>query len=711
MKTLKTNFLIALCTIVMCIAGIAGFLWTSIPFKTVQADKTYTITTDKTTYTIEEKITVTVSSAEGALSKSDYVAIFAEDDLYMIMYYYPAEGITDGFIAGGGDGITIHQPEKAKLEPGNYKIVLLPGDKPAYPSDNFEESNIVAETEIVIKNYDPPAVPTSVTFTPATVQRYAGSAEGTLTIIGSGATEYIAYWADENGPIEGYGAFPSIFPDGNGKGVYKTNNCTLIPNNADRIIVYASYKGVLSQSFATGMLPENRIKYDFGTPLYEFQVISDIHQTELAFVTSTKNFDIALADIKANSPNSIGVFINGDIADNGTVANYQFYLDKISKADLPFGVYASIGNHDWYQHTDAYFKQYANPTLGPQEKVYFDFWAEGAHFIFLGGDAEKDEAILSQEQLDWFKQKLEENRDSDRPIYVFLHQGLGYTVAGTFGDTHAWTETIVQGDELREILKDYPEVVMFSSHTHQTMNDIHSSMHEKGNNLPTIFNTAAVISNSVGIGQSAVTGAQGLYLTVYEDVISVQGRDFLNGEWIPAAQFYVDLANHTYDGDCDDSCNDCGAPRNAPHNFSTDWTADESGHWHICNDCQTSSSVQAHELSAWVKNDISHYKECSVCGEKVSQEEHVFGEWVIIKEATTSSTGTREKTCVCGKRIEETIPKLGQSSATSSDNSSNNSSDDSSTTGSGCNSLINVSSIPIAFAFGACVFAIKKKKE
>ena len=41
-------------------------------------------------------------------------------------------------------------------------------------------------------------------------------------------------------------------------------------------------------------------------------------------------------------------------------------------------------------------------------------------------------AYLSDEQLNWFREKLAEKRDENRPIYVFLHQGLIDTVAGTY---------------------------------------------------------------------------------------------------------------------------------------------------------------------------------------------------------------------------------------------------------------------------------------
>lgn len=39
---------------------------------------------------------------------------------------------------------------------------------------------------------------------------------------------------------------------------------------------------------------------------------------------------------------------------------------------------------------------------------------------------------------------------------------------------------------------------------------------------------------------------------------------------------------HTYDGDCDESCNVCGAIRTIRHAFTDEWKIDELVHWHEC---------------------------------------------------------------------------------------------------------------------------------
>ena len=56
---------------------------------------------------------------------------------------------------------------------------------------------------------------------------------------------------------------------------------------------------------------------------------------------------------------------------------------------------------------------------------------------------------------------------------------------------------------------------------------------------------------------------------------------------------------------------------------------------------------------------------CLDCGTKIAGGEiipathvHSYGQWVVTREATADAEGSREKTCACGEKIVEPIPKL-----------------------------------------------------
>ena len=56
---------------------------------------------------------------------------------------------------------------------------------------------------------------------------------------------------------------------------------------------------------------------------------------------------------------------------------------------------------------------------------------------------------------------------------------------------------------------------------------------------------------------------------------------------------YGELLPHTYDSDCDDSCNACRAEREAPHSFGELWQTDSEKHWQTCS-CGAKGSTGNH---------------------------------------------------------------------------------------------------------------------
>lgn len=85
----------------------------------------------------------------------------------------------------------------------------------------------------------------------------------------------------------------------------------------------------------------------------------------------------------------------------------------------------------------------------------------------------------------------------------------------------------------------------------------------------------------------------------------------------------IETKGHTYDNSCDTTCNDCGAVRTTEHRFSTAWTKDGSGHWHVCSICGAKSDKLDHTY------DNVCATTCSTCKYKRSVEH------VLSKEYTT----------------------------------------------------------------------------
>ena len=188
------------------------------------------------------------------------------------------------------------------------------------------------------------------------------------------------------------------------------------------------------------------------------------------------------------------------------------------------------------------------PDRTAPDSQHYDFWLNGYHYIILGNDAitsDKLSSTFTNETMDWLRAKLEEDRDANRPTFVFHHQPIAGTVAGSLGDFTNGAFTGLWGDNatrIKNVLKDFPEVILFSAHQHISLG-YPQTMHERTDSLPTIFNTAsasqaATIRDTI---KQKGNGSEGYYLYVYEDKIIVRGRNFATGEWIPSAQFYVDF--------------------------------------------------------------------------------------------------------------------------------------------------------------------------
>ncbi len=114
------------------------------------------------------------------------------------------------------------------------------------------------------------------------------------------------------------------------------------------------------------------------------------------------------------------------------------------------------------------------------------------------------------------------------------------------------------------------------------------------------------------------------------------------------------LTTHTFDSDCDDTCNVCGEYRVPHHKYGESWSSDSSGHWHECSACgdrreegdhtpgaaATEFSPQVCTTCGYViKNALGHTHDyagsytydqrghwyaCSGCEEKKNYAEHFF---------------------------------------------------------------------------------------
>lgn len=116
------------------------------------------------------------------------------------------------------------------------------------------------------------------------------------------------------------------------------------------------------------------------------------------------------------------------------------------------------------------------------------------------------------------------------------------------------------------------------------------------------------------------------------------------------------LTTHTYDNDCDDTCNVCEEKREVEHKFYNYYTYNSTYHWYTCQICKTTKGKELHvpgpaptedkgqvcldckyELQPklkhkheykegdWHSDEKGHWHECDDCGVEVDFDSHTYG--------------------------------------------------------------------------------------
>lgn len=126
-----------------------------------------------------------------------------------------------------------------------------------------------------------------------------------------------------------------------------------------------------------------------------------------------------------------------------------------------------------------------------------------------------------------------EGKDAARPAFVFLHQPLKDTVAGSYGSQRWYGVT--QDEALKEVLSKHRHAILFTGHTHWELGSL-NTMYDGHDRLPIMFNAASVAYLWTDEDERK-EGSQGLFVEVYANRVIVRGRDFASGVWLENARF------------------------------------------------------------------------------------------------------------------------------------------------------------------------------
>jgi predicted MPP superfamily phosphohydrolase len=279
-------------------------------------------------------------------------------------------------------------------------------------------------------------------------------------------------------------------------------------------------------------------------PNLQMSVISDLHINRKK---PNNKFEQALLDLRDIAPNYDTIAIVGDMTEGGFEEEYQRYSD-ILKAfkNQSAEEFVTMGNHEYFEPTydkissvsDLQLKQRFIKYTGEQlDDIFYDKWIKGYHFISLAGELSleslapqsqkqpglNDAAYLSERQYQWLEKTLSVGADPNKPIFVFLHQPIRDTVYGSM----RWHASFDDQTRLLSLLKKYPQVILFSGHSHYLLNHP-KSIYQDGF---TMVNTSSV-EYTWFEGGEVPTLSQGFIVNVYDDRVEFKAREFSNHTWI-----------------------------------------------------------------------------------------------------------------------------------------------------------------------------------
>lgn len=317
------------------------------------------------------------------------------------------------------------------------------------------------------------------------------------------------------------------------------------PKNARRIGIYDS------KGNRVGQLPLGSLAFPHaGTKLYSFGALSDVHLT-----SSTSQSDLQTALTYLNEVEKVAfTCITGDMTNGGTANELAALKSCVDSCSPDVPVYVEPGNHECYSGT-VFFDDWAEYIQLPQSYTgnpprYYSFTYGDDVFIFMGTQNNWNEHLFcvdgKWDALQWLYETLEINRN--KRCFLFEHvrpqDGCGNALGIYTYDIWGGTEATV----FESLMRHYPNVILFHGHSHLRF---HLQEYDEKANYDNLFGCHSVHIPSITVPRdtSSVVDptridlyaeSEGYVVDVYKDGIHLKGRDFVKGEFLPIASYWID---------------------------------------------------------------------------------------------------------------------------------------------------------------------------
>jgi predicted phosphodiesterase len=275
--------------------------------------------------------------------------------------------------------------------------------------------------------------------------------------------------------------------------------------------------------------------------IYSFGALSDVH---IVYETATDDFQAALTYLNKDEDVAF-VCICGDLTDNGTATQLAQYKAVVDDYSADTTVYAIAGNHEAYASQPTLLEQYTGKPL------YYSFTHGDDVFIMVGICSGTEGQLFASGELQWLYETLEANRN--KRCFLFQHippvDGCGDIL-----NLYPYTKLTGSVESLcfKSLLRHYTNTVFFHGHTHMKY---YLQKYGDMANYDKVFGCHSVHIPSLSVPRDGANGdgtyedvfadSEGYVVDVYENGIHLRGRDFVKGEFLPIASYWLDTTLQT----------------------------------------------------------------------------------------------------------------------------------------------------------------------
>ena len=262
------------------------------------------------------------------------------------------------------------------------------------------------------------------------------------------------------------------------------------------------------------------------------------------------------------------VVVVGDITVNMTKREFELFRDCVVQYSPNTEVYAIPGNHDAPSNDNTVTEESSINGLKDEDLIpytgrglYYSFTHGDDVFIFVGEWAWSYIWPFSIAELQWLYETLEANRN--KRCFVFQHllsfdgSGNPHPATGPTTDILGGENTTrysnVPGRIFLSMMRHYKNCIWFHGHSHTAFEcqqdttaanyDNYYGIHSI--HVPSLAVTRTWNEETQSYDKHDVGGSQGYVVDIYPNGIHLRGRDFVKGEFLPIASYWLDTTLKT----------------------------------------------------------------------------------------------------------------------------------------------------------------------